>query len=316
MLSILDTFTLTGTTNDKENNMELKIMSFNFMGKNDNPHTRKVVAKAIKDSGANIVGMQEIKSADQAEDIKNNLGKDWFVQHQGDKVPNKDVAIFSQFPFRKHSAKKWGYEMKVKDDQSVWLFNCHLAYKPYGPWQLNNDTGGGKVCDPSKPECIKEVVEAQREARHSDVAEMLDEITKAREVAGSKDIFLINGDFNEPSHLDWTSDAKEKKVHIAVVPWPTSIQIEKAGFADSFRKLYPNSVENPGTTWNCWWKTELKGPAYNDRLDFIYYSEKEVTPVNTIFVGPKKGLITEDIEIENYPSDHRAIMTTFTIQDK
>jgi exonuclease III len=289
-------------------------LSFNVEHKDITAEGRKRIAKVITESDANIVGMQEINKSEWMEDIKKHLTGKWYAVHQS--KAQGDVAIFSKFPFGKNAAKQWGYQMRLSNNKSVWLFNCHLAPYPYGPWQLNHPKQ--KVCDPSKPDCIKRVVEDQRTAREPMVLDILDSISRLP--SDSKDNVLITGDFNEPSHLDWTKEAMAKKLHVAVVPWPTSIQFEKAGFIDSYRKLYPNPAEHPGITWSCYAPHESKGIDYNDRLDFIYYSGKEVTPVKTITIGPTGGKIKEDIEIDvdtkgyKYPSDHRAIMTTFTIQ--
>ena len=62
-------------------------------------------------------------------------------------------------------------------------------------------------------------------------------------------VFLL-GDFNAPSHLDWTAAAVGSRPHLrAVVDWPVSRAIEAAGFRDTWREIHPDPVAEPGLTW-------------------------------------------------------------------
>lgn len=61
---------------------------------------------------------------------------------------------------------------------------------------------------------------------------------------------IIGGDFNEPSHRDWTSlTADLYDHHGAVVPWPQTTALEAAGFIDAYRTRYPNVLTHPGFTY-------------------------------------------------------------------
>ena len=62
-------------------------------------------------------------------------------------------------------------------------------------------------------------------------------------------VFLI-GDFNEPSHLDWTQAAANAGLHFGKkVDWPTSRAVTNAGLTDSFRQLRPDEINDRGKTW-------------------------------------------------------------------
>jgi hypothetical protein len=95
--------------------------------------------------------------------------------------------------------------------------------------------------------------------------------------------------------LDWTLATKDLFDHRgAVVPWDCSVLLEKAGFIDSFRQLYPNPVSHPGFTYPAFNKdVPIEKLAWaptaddRDRIDYVYYrSKKPLKPVKANIVGP------------------------------
>ena len=48
--------------------------------------------------------------------------------------------------------------------------------------------------------------------------------------------------------LDWTEAAAKAGRHPIKVAYPTSTEMAKAGFSDSYRKIYPDEMKNPGIT--------------------------------------------------------------------
>ena len=67
---------------------------------------------------------------------------------------------------------------------------------------------------------------------------------------------LVGGDWNCPSHLDWTVDAARVYKRRRVLPLPVSTAMQQAGFMDTFRVLYPNPVQRPGLTWSPMFRTK------------------------------------------------------------
>lgn len=62
-------------------------------------------------------------------------------------------------------------------------------------------------------------------------------------VSQALDLLLNStGDFNEPSHLDWTEPAAREGKCPTAVAYPTSVAIAAAGLHDAFRKLHPDEV--------------------------------------------------------------------------
>ena len=125
-------------------------------------------------------------------------------------------------------------------------------------------------------------------------------------------IFVV-GDFNEPSHLDWTEAAAEAGRHPIKVAYPTSTEIAKAGFSDSYRKIYPDEMKNPGITWSPAYK--VGDPrTHHDRIDFVYFKGKGLEVKDVKILGESEE--NADIVVSPYPSDHRAVVASFKISNE
>ena len=90
------------------------------------------------------------------------------------------------------------------------------------------------------------VIEWAKKARGAEIGKLLRQV----KAIPDKDVpIFVVGDFNEPSHLDWTEAAAKAGRHPIKVAYPTSTEMAKAGFSDSYRKIYPDEMKNPGITW-------------------------------------------------------------------
>jgi len=117
----------------------------------------------------------------------------------------------------------------------------------------------------------------------------LEEIFELMEpvIEGDEPTFLV-GDFNAPSHLDYDD-----------LPWPTSLACEERGLVDAFREV----SEEPGITWTPIPEEEPHGAF--DRIDFIHY-------VRRAHVRAESARI---IDRAPWPSDHRAVLATFFLDE-
>ena len=120
-------------------------------------------------------------------------------------------------------------------------------------------------------------------------------------------------DFNEPSHLDWTEKAAQSGRHPIKVEYPNSKEMAKAGFTDAYRTVYPDEMKNPGFTWSPMYKTD-DPTTHHDRIDFVYFKGKGVKVTDVKVVGENKE--DADIVVSPYPSDHRAVVATFTLANQ
>jgi hypothetical protein len=146
-------------------------------------------------------------------------------------------------------------------------------------------------------------------------------------------IVIVGGDLNEPSHMDWQQDTKDLwDHHGTVVNWDVSVFLQKAGYIDSYRQLYPSAVTHPGFTYPAGnTAANLKSLHFapeadeRDRIDFIYYHPQQgVTLTEACIVGPAAsvyyGKISPDTSQDVFivpksvwPSDHKGNLAVFRI---
>jgi endonuclease/exonuclease/phosphatase family metal-dependent hydrolase len=253
----------------------------------------------VRESGADIVGIQE-ESKDAAATIAKSLG--WTSVHTYKNLIGKSCAIISKYPIVAFSASKIGVKLQTGDNKHVWMFNQHLNHCPYEPYRLNGiEYCGGTL------HTEEEAIASAWEARKIDVEHTVAEIKTAQT---DKIPIFLTGDFNEPSYLDWTERAVEADLCKIPVAWPATKSLhEKAGMKDSYRVIHPDEVACPGHTWT-------PRPAENevlDRIDFVLFwgENEQVTVVKSEIVGEK--MPESDIVIQDYPSDHRAVISAFYI---
>jgi len=161
-------------------------------------------------------------------------------------------------------------------------------------------------------------------------------IKDAKKEISNGRIIIYGGDNNEPSHLDWREENKNLYDHNGVVMnWNVSMELEKNGFIDAYRKIFPNPVTHPGFTYpanNI--KVPVKKLAWSpkaddrDRIDYIfYYPDNRLKLENSIILGPKGDIVrnkrvlqpTDDIFLKPlgiWPTDHKAVLSEFTLSHK
>ena len=145
------------------------------------------------------------------------------------------------------------------------------------------------------------------------------------------DMIILGGDFNEPSHLDWSEDTKNLFDHNgAVIPWSCSSLLYEAGFRDAYREKNPDPVTHPGFTFpsdnpempteRLTWAPEADE---RDRIDFIYYLPSEIWSVGeAIVLGPRGSIVRNERKPEltsdsiltplgTWPSDHKGVLVKF-----
>ncbi len=258
-------------------------------------------AKAIQRSKADIVGIQETRSprGDKLEDLAKLLG--W--NHDMGKGSN----ILTRYEIVESLYK--GIKVKMDSGRHAYIFNVHLSSHPYQPYQLleirpkwhkhtNNITF-------IKTEA--EAIEWAKKARGAEIGKVLRQV---KSIPDKEAPVFVVGDFNEPSHLDWTDAAAKAGRHPIKVAYPTSTGMAKAGFSDSYRTIYPDEMKNPGITWSPAYK--VGDPrTHHDRIDFVYSKGKGLKVTDVKIVGENKE--NADIVVTPYPSDHRAVVANFKL---
>ncbi|WP_143166881.1 exonuclease/endonuclease/phosphatase family protein [Pedobacter caeni] len=87
--------------------------------------------------------------------------------------------------------------------------------------------------------------------------------------------------------------------------WPESLEMLKAGFTDSYRKMHVNPLSDPGLTWGVRAAPTTDLYGLRDRIDFIYYKGKGLDPIESRVI---------DYHPVMFPSDHAALMTVFQLK--
>ena len=221
-------------------------------------------AKVIRLAKADIVGIQETRSpkGDTLEDLAKLLG--W--NHDMGKGSN----ILTRYEIVDSLYK--GVKVKLDSGSHAYVFNVHLSSHPYQPYQLlkirpkwhkhtNNIT------------FIKTETEAIEWAKKARGAEIVKVLKQVKFIPDKQAPVFVVGDFNEPSHLDWTEAAAKAGATPSKSHSPTSRGWLEAGFTDSYRTIHPDEVAKPGLTWSPVY--EPKHPDHHlMRIDYIYFKGK------------------------------------------
>jgi endonuclease/exonuclease/phosphatase family metal-dependent hydrolase len=267
----------------------LKVMTYNIFvgGAAYGPLSRTV--GVIQTAQADVIGIQEVGGSAQA--IANSLG---FFYHGF----NSDLAIISRYPISQ--VLNAGLKLQLSPTHEAFIFDVHLAAYPYQPYDIQ----AGLITNEAQ-------AIAQAQAARS-IMPTLSGMSSA--LASNSPVFLV-GDFNEPSHLDWTSEAAAAGKHFGMkVDWPASHSVTSAGMTDAFRQLRPDEVADPGNTWTPGSPAPTQGSnEVHDRIDFVYYAGSGVTPTLAKTLGYDANDGSTDIAIQPYPSDHRAVVVEFSV---
>ncbi|ETN82294.1 hypothetical protein NECAME_02031 [Necator americanus] len=125
---------------------------------------------------------------------------------------------------------------------------------------------------------------------------------------------ILAGDFNSPSHLDWTNETSLNHGDW-IIEWPATKIAEEMGLSDSFRVVHPNVTEVPGHTWSTVNKFipdwEFQIPEPQDRIDFIFYKGNIVPTESFLYSGAEPIMAMPNHKDNDYPSDHYALITEF-----
>ncbi|OAG04813.1 DNase I-like protein [Paraphaeosphaeria sporulosa] len=287
-------------TAKETNTDELKVMTWNLWhgGTKVNGYHDKQV-KFLTGAGVDVVGLQEA-TGDHAKRLGEALG--WNYHQDGG---DNSVGIISRLPIIKRHGKIGrgsGVQLALKGDTSkpFNFWSAHLAAYPYGPYSFcfEKKSASDVTADENeagRPSQIKELIDGTKSQRESNIP------------------FSIVGDFNAPSHLDWTS-ANNANHCGKSFDWPTSKIPTDAGLIDSFRKVHPDPKAVSGDSWSPIYPKNADDwasqPEPQDRIDFIYGTSKlEVKGSEVRVVGTPSAY--PNYENNEWTSDHRCVITTY-----
>lgn len=288
---------------------DLTIMSFNVWGggANEQKPVDETVA-VIKAVNADIIGIQETRlesdpcTAESCPPAGESVAAKLAAAlgyHVYDQTTSNDAlwanAVLSRYPITGNATKNGlGVTVDV-EGRKVHVFNIHLDDAPYQPYQLLKIEYGPYPFLQTAEEAVKSAADTRGPALKLLFADMAE--------AGDADAAFVFGDFNEPSHRDWTEAAVKAKNQPLAVAWPTVKAIEEKGFVDTFRAVFPDPAAKPAFTW-----TPTSEPTatddHHDRIDFALAKAAKLEVLAAGIVGEKAP--EADMVVTPWPSDHRA----------
>ncbi|XVV06041.1 putative Ig domain-containing protein [Actinosynnema sp. CA-248983] len=246
-------------------------------------------------SGSDVVGVSESRGT-HARTLAEALG--WYWAHDGN-----DLGIVSKYPLGETFRADAGFGARVRfaPGEEAVLWDVHLNYTPYGPYDACFDRMS-----------VAQLV--QREHESGRVREIEGILSAMRPHLADRDrtpVFLV-GDFNAPSHLDWTPAAASTHCGYTVA-WPVSRAVQQAGLTDTYRAVHPDPVTAPGTTWSPVYPRHngsTGAPEPQDRIDFVHSAGRvQATSSEAVVLGTPTAVPNHQDNL--WSSDHAAVITRF-----
>ena len=218
--------------------VQVRIMSFNIWYGGDQVNFNGII-EAIKKADADIVGLQEPdgKTLEIAAlagypyaDVRRHIISRFplFDSGAGERTEEGN-PLYSIAGVDSNTVHAWAL---VAPGKVIAVANTHLTSNPYGP-ELVRD---GKT--------LEEVMQNETDTRLPEAQALADGLSA---VAKAGTPVFLTGDFNSPSHLDWTDAvAKGRPAVTFPVAWPVSKLMADSGFTDSYRASPSGSGEKSG----------------------------------------------------------------------
>ncbi|WP_169720765.1 endonuclease/exonuclease/phosphatase family protein [Arenibacter certesii] len=309
---------------------QVSILSFNILqGGHDAsnvgfPNTRfngsrfDDLVNVILKTNATIVGVQEDTKTDS---LLISLGRDW----------NRCYNIYSKFklkPLGSNGELLNACRAYLPNGDSVVVVNSHW-------WPTGGDGPGlikQRILDNDIPKDLKvfesEILEATKQIAegprgYKATIDLIEPYLEANEKV------ILVGDFNEPSHLDWTDryvrEGKDRWVKNPTevplrfaIAWQGSKALANIKLSDAYRTVNTDEVAQPGITWTPPYPNGTIGRQDYDnqelaRIDRIYFNDTGLSCKTASVVTGLNG--NGEIKLDcDWPSDHWAVLASFDIK--
>ena len=258
-----------------------------------------------------------------AELKKQSGNQNWTAIEQGILTPGKGNitpwGIVTCLKVVQQSKFSFGVQAETETGKRFWFFNTHLPYFPYEPYQLV----GIPYEDQPFLDKSQDAVDSAKKTRLQQLQKLLDDI-KASTNAATETI-IVTGDWNEPSCLDWTTEAAVAGYHPFAVDWPATRTMLNSGFFDAYRLCNVDPVLKPAFTWAPRKAiTELKQRVieepyreHHDRIDFAFINNESAAKVIEAEIVGCSEVIECDESLAGkstvYPTDHQMVRLTLNL---
>lgn len=250
-----------------------------------------------------------------------------------------DSGLLSRYPIKDsttiyplHNDQGTCYRMLTSiHGREIAMYTCHLDYRSCAYYNVRGYHGSNWKEIPI-PTSVAEVLAFNDASVRDDAIRNF--IKAAKEDIAKGRLVMIGGDFNEPSHLDWIRETKDLYDHQGlIIPWTVTLELDNAGFLDSYRVRYPDVLKYPGFTYPSDNKdvatkklTWAPKSDERERIDYIfYYPDPKLVLKDAIIFGPS-GCIVKNQRVEGtskdkflkpvgtWPTDHKGLLVTFKLK--
>jgi endonuclease/exonuclease/phosphatase family metal-dependent hydrolase len=286
-----------------QDQVDLRVMSFNIWYGGVQVSQTELI-DILKASDADIIGLQEPDGQTAAlaaaagypyVDLRRHILSRFplFDPKLGERTETGQ-AVYPLAGLDADAPQVWAM---VAPGRVVALGNLHLTSDPYGPDLLRDGTP------------LPEALQGEADTRLAEIDAYAAGIAPLVQ-AGTP--VIVTGDFNTPSHLDYTEAAIGlRPAMTAAVPWPVTLRMEAAGFTDTFRAAHPDPVARPGVTYSPGfpWPVQRAGESL-DRIDYVFAANATVRGAAT-WGEPDNPDV--DRSFPRWPSDHRAVLADLSV---
>ena len=316
-------------------NPPVKVMQINtWMQGGVVTNGEQMIFDRVRDYEPDIVLFCEVQHAKAFGESFIAYMKEHKLHYEVDSATSGNMVASKYHIVRSGTCKSGTYAELEHDGRTILACSLHLYYCDYACY-LPRGYHGKTWKKLEKPESdVKKVIEMNLHSERYLAVE--DALKVARPYRDKGDLVIIGGDFNEPSHLDWTERTKNLYDHNGIVmPWHSTLALEKGGYQDTYREKFPDEVKYPGFTFpmNNTAVPEAKlswapDADERDRIDFLFYNTNapgKLTraamrgPDTTIVRGKRDAapLPGERIRFNgNWPTDHAATIAEFEFVKK
>jgi endonuclease/exonuclease/phosphatase family metal-dependent hydrolase len=208
---------------------------------------------------------------------------------------------------------KWhgvGAMLRDAQDRELLVWSIWIDYRAFIGYELRDN--------PDMSDETLLAAEDERSNRLQQATAIISHLQEEGQLATDVPL-LVGGDWNSPSHLDWTKDTARVYKHRRALSLPVSTAMHEAGFMDTFRMVHPNPVQHPGITWSPMFRGAGPGEPGNPqsftRIDRLYLKNPADDPGRWKLrpvTGHVLPLDWEDdsgpVKERTFPSDHGALV--------
>ena len=232
-------------------------------------------------------------------------------QHQGESA---HLCIMTpldlESTFFHHAWHGIGARIKDRHDRLFLAWSIWIDYRSFIGYELRDN--------PRMDDETLLASETERSGRLNQANALIAQLEETGQLESDLPL-LVGGDWNCPSHLDWTTDTARVYRNRRDMQLPVSLAMRDAGFMDTFRLIHPNPVQHPGITWSPMFRGPRPGQSgieqSFERIDRLYLKDPAETG-REWHLRPVRAQVLpsvwEDDSIPHamrvFPSDHAALV--------